>query len=238
LSVVEQKLQALAGEEVCVLMSGGLDSCVLAWLVSKYARGIHPVYIRTGLLWEAAECHWLERFFSALASPKIQPACILDLPVSDVYRQHWSLTGQAIPDHRSADGEVYLPGRNLLLLSKATLFCAMNQIPSLAVGTLKGNPFPDATHEFFCQFAAVASLALSFPLKVHTPFSDLSKVEVIELGGDLPLHLSFSCIDPVGLEHCGCCNKCAERRRSFQAAGMSDQTQYRSLPVLSQFAPS
>lgn len=238
MSDVEQELQALAGERVCVLISGGLDSCVLASAVSKHARIAHPVYIRTGLLWESAECYWLERFFSALASPRIQPARVLDLPVADIYQEHWSLTGEAIPDHRSTDGEVYLPGRNLLLLSKAALFCAMNRIPSLVIGTLKGNPFPDATREFFCRFGEVASLALDSPLKVHTPFSELSKAEVIELGRDFPLHLSFSCIHPAGLKHCGCCNKCAERRRSFKAAGIADSTHYNSLPVLSKYAPS
>ena len=222
----------MAGNPVCVLMSGGLDSCVLDAVASSRAEIVHPVYVRTGLLWETAELHWLHLYFSALASPRIQAVKILNLPVGDVYRRHWSLTGEAIPDHCSTDEEVYLPGRNLLLLSKTALFCALNQIPWLAIGTLKGNPFSDATQDFFDRYAEVASHGLNFRLRVQSPFAALSKVQVIQLGRGLPLHLSFSCIHPAGLAHCGSCNKCAERRRSFETAGIVDQTEYHSLPVL------
>jgi len=229
---IEEILREVAGKRVCILMSGGLDSCVLASAMTGRARDVQPVYIRSNLLWEATELHWVQRFLAALASPQIKTLKILEMPVSDVYRHHWSLTGEEIPDYSSTDEEVYLPGRNLLLLSKATLFCALNQIPLLAIGTLKGNPFPDATEVFFSQYAKLASQALNFKLAVLTPFSSLSKMQVILLGKALPLHLSFSCIHPRGLTHCGKCNKCAERRRSFHAAGIPDQTEYHSLPEL------
>jgi len=229
---IEEILQEAADKRVCVLMSGGLDSCVLASAMADGARSVHPIYIRSNLIWEATELHWVQRFLAALASPQIQTLKILEMPVGDVYRQHWSLTGDEIPDHSSTDEEVYLPGRNLLLLSKATLFCALNQIPLLAIGILKGNPFPDATEVFFSQYAKLASQALDYGLMVLTPFSSLSKMQVIRLGQDLPLHLSFSCIHPKGLTHCGSCNKCAERRRSFRAAGIPDRTEYHSLPEL------
>ena len=230
--MVEDILRDATGKRVCVLLSGGLDSCVLASAMTGGAQSVHPLYIRSNLLWEAAELHGVQRFLAALTSPRIQTLRILDMPVSDMYRHHWSLTGEEIPDHRSSDEEVYLPGRNLLLLSKAALFCALNSIPRLAMGILKGNPFPDATEVFFNQYAKLAGQALDFNLEILTPFSNLSKDQVILLGKGLPLHLSFSCIHPVGLTHCGSCNKCAERRRSFQAAGIPDRTEYHSLPEL------
>ncbi len=237
MKVVEDILQGASGKRVCVLMSGGLDSCVLASALTGGAQSVHPVYIRSHLLWEAAELHWVQHFFASLASPQIQTLNILDMPVNDVYRRHWSLTGEEIPDHHSTDDEVYLPGRNLLLLSKAALFCALNQISLLAMGILRGNPFPDATQDFFSQYAKLASQALDFSLKILAPFSSLSKEQVILLGRRLPLHLSFSCIHPLGLVHCGSCNKCAERRRSFRAAGIPDQTEYHSLPELTRHGP-
>jgi 7-cyano-7-deazaguanine synthase len=102
----------------------------------------------------------------------------------------------------------------------------------VALGLLKGNPFPDSTPEFFSRFQAAASQALSFELQIITPFADLSKAEVIQLGRGLPLELTFSCINPAGQDHCGACNKCAERRRSFVLAGVVDKTRYHSLPSL------
>ena len=78
----------------------------------------------------------------------------------------------------------------------------------------------------------MAAGALTHPLEIVTPFSSLSKTEVIDLGRALPLELTFSCIRPVGEKHCGGCNKCAERRRSFAEAGVKDRTDYHRLPGL------
>jgi 7-cyano-7-deazaguanine synthase len=48
----------------------------------------------------------------------------------------------------------------------------------------------------------------------------------MELGSELPLALTFSCISPRGGLHCGACNKCAERQAAFRAAEMADETRY------------
>lgn len=222
----------MGGKKVCVLLSGGLDSCVLAWMAQRYAHEVLPVYTRTGLVWEQAEMYWLGRMLKNLSTPRLLPLKVFDLPVSDIYGSHWSLTGVQVPDYSSEDSAVYLPGRNLLLLSKTALFCSMNRIPFVLLGTLKGNPFPDSTPDFFNRFSTLANQALGASFRILTPFASMSKKDVICLGKDLPLHLSFSCISPVGLIHCGLCNKCAERRRSFRLADIPDQTEYHSNTAL------
>ena len=121
-----------------------------------------------------------------------------------------------MPSEDTPDSAVYLPGRNLLLLAKSSVWSALDDFGVVALGTLKGNPFADSGPEFFDGLAAVASLALARPLAVETPFARLSKVEVLERGRHLALELTFSCIDPEDGEHCGRCNKCAERRRRSQ----------------------
>ncbi|MBM3804168.1 MAG: 7-cyano-7-deazaguanine synthase [Acidimicrobiia bacterium] len=219
-------------EKVAVLVSGGLDSCVLTSHLAAAGRTVFPVYVQQGLHWEPVEQHWTKRFLAAIAQPCLQPLQEIVLPVTDLYQSHWSTTGESTPDHLSDDREVYLPGRNLLLLAKTCLYCALNQIPSAALGPLAGNPFADSTPEFFSRFEEMASLALGFAFKVETPFAKLTKADVIRLGRHLPLELSFSCIQPAGLEHCGACNKCAERRRSFREANVEDKTRYQNLPDL------
>jgi 7-cyano-7-deazaguanine synthase len=220
------------GNKVAVLVSGGLDSCVLTAHLAAGERTVYPVYVRQGLVWEAVEQHWMKKFLMAIAAPNIEPLREIALPVTDLYDSHWSTTGESTPDHLSDDREVYLPGRNLLLLSKTSLYCALNEIQVTALGPLAGNPFADSTAEFFTRFGEIASLALSFRFTVETPFAKLTKADVIRLGRHLPLELSFSCIRPAGLNHCGACNKCAERRRSFQEAGVEDKTPYENLPPL------
>jgi 7-cyano-7-deazaguanine synthase len=54
----------------------------------------------------------------------------------------------------------------------------------------------------------------------------MTKRQVMELGRDLPLELTFSCISPVDSLHCGRCNKCAERQAAFRDAGLPDGTRY------------
>ena len=228
--------RGLKNRRACVLISGGLDSCVLLAHLGEQGREITPLYVQAGLVWERVELIWLRRFLASLNHSGLKPLKRLSFPVEDTYQTHWSTTGQAVPGAHSEDSAVYLPGRNLLLLSKAAVYCALNRIGVIALGLLKGNPFPDATPAFLRGFESLASQALTHSLEIVTPFSSLSKAAVIELGKAFPLELTFSCIRPVGEKHCGGCNKCAERRRSFADAGVNDRTDYHRLPGL-EFRP-
>jgi 7-cyano-7-deazaguanine synthase len=213
---------------VCALVSGGLDSCVMLAELARRYRKVYPVFIRYDLVWETAELRHLKRFLRNAKIPRVQILTILDLPVRDLYGKHWSTTGRKVPHARTPDEAVYLPGRNLLLLSKTAVFCAFKKIDTISVGSLDHNPFPDATPRFFHEFAAVAGEALNFRVKIIAPFRKLPKEKVLRRGKSLPLHLSFSCIAPRHGLHCGRCNKCAERQQAFLVARVIDHTKYAS----------
>jgi len=215
-------------EAVAILASGGIDSAVLlAELTKEYAE-VYPLYIRNGLRWEETEMKWLKRFLDRLTHSAVQPISLLDLPIRDLQKTHWSVTGKGVPDASSEDSAVYIPGRNIFLLAKAGVWCSLKDIPTLAIGILRGNPFPDATPSFFETLEASFSEGLRFDLTIITPFAHLSKKEVVFKGKELPLELTFSCFSPRGESHCGACNKCAERRRAFRNAALSDPTVYAS----------
>ena len=215
------------GRRVVVLASGGVDSAVLVADRSYQGDVVQPIYIRFGLAWERAEEEHLRRFLDSLPEDcQALPLVALEFPVADVYGSHWSVSGAEVPDEDTPDSAVYLPGRNLLLLAKSSVWCALNDFAVVALGTLKGNPFADSGTEFFDGLASLASLALDRPLAVLTPFSGFTKVEVLERGRHLALEHTFSCIDPQQGEQCGRCNKCAERRRAFAASGLADRTAY------------
>ena len=197
---------------VCALVSGGLDSCVMLAELAKRYRPVFPVYNRQGLVWEVPELKALRRFLRAAKLKRVRPLTILELPADDIYGRHWSVTGQHAPGATSPDEAVYLPGRNLMLLSKAAVFCALHKIPVIAVGSLSGNPFPDATPAFFRNLAMTAGQALDFRFRIVAPFRQLTKLQVVRRGRGLPLHLSFCCIAPRRGRACGHCNKCAERQ--------------------------
>jgi 7-cyano-7-deazaguanine synthase len=215
-----------AGEALAVLVSGGLDSAIL--LGEALGRGsvVYPLYVRQGLYWEVTELTHLGHFLQDLAGPNLRSLHILDMPISDIYKDHWSLTGQGAPDADSPDEAVYLPGRNVLLLSKALLWCHLNHIGSVALAPLGGNPFPDATPEFFSAYEAIVNRAVGGQVHVLRPYARMSKREVMLRCRKLPLQWTFSCIHPINGHHCGQCNKCAERRRAFREACMVDVTVY------------
>jgi 7-cyano-7-deazaguanine synthase len=215
-----------AYEGVAVLASGGLDSAVLVAELLRRGRPVHPIYLRFGLAWEPTEEAHLRRFLATLTSPAPEPLIVLDAPIASVYGVHWSVAGNAVPDEHSADEAVYLPGRNLLLLAQPSVWCALHGVHTLALGTLKGNPFPDSSREFFDEFGALVRRGLGHALEIVAPFAELTKSDVLELGRGLALERTFSCIDPQGGLHCGHCNKCAERRRAFSALRIDDITEY------------
>ena len=215
-----------------VLLSAGLDSAVLAAAEMRRAT-VHPVYISAGLAWEAEELAALERLLEAPVYRGCAPLARLAFTVRDLYPEsHWALRGVP-PAFDTPDEDVYLTGRNIVLLSKAGIYCAQHDIPRLAIGPLAGNPFPDATIEFFEAMARALSLGLDRRLEIAAPFSEMDKSAVIRLGIELgvPLELTLSCMNPWQGRHCGQCSKCRERRDAFREAGVDDPTEYAAMPI-------
>jgi 7-cyano-7-deazaguanine synthase len=213
----------------CVLFSGGLDSAVLLAQERRAYQPVHPVHVRSGLAWEDAERRAIDRLLRAPAfSSGVAPLATLTVDMRDVYPDtHWAVTGRP-PAYDTPDEDVYLDGRNIVLLSKAAVLAARLAVARIALGPLAGNPFPDATPEFFRTMARALSLGLGRDIEIATPLAALHKEQVIALGVELgvPLELSMSCMNPRGDRHCGECSKCRERQDAFRDAGVPDQTTY------------
>ena len=211
-----------------VLLSGGLDSAVLLARElegpdggdSKVAQGAtQPIHVRAGLAWEDAEARTIARL---LAHPRfagrVAPVITLTMDMREVYPPtHWAVTGKP-PAYDTPDEEVYLEGRNIGLISKAAVLCGRLKIERLVLGPLAGNPFPDATPEFFAAMSRAMSLGLGSQLDVAAPLATMQKEDVIRLGRSLgvPLDLTLSCMNPqAGDTACGHCSKCRERDQAF-----------------------
>jgi 7-cyano-7-deazaguanine synthase len=211
-----------------VLLSGGLDSAVLA-ADEAGTYTVHPVYVAAGFAWEQGEQDIVRRLLSA--SPlagRTEPLVRLEFTMRDVYAPtHWAVTGRP-PAYDTPDEDVYLHGRNVALISKAAVYAASRDISRIALAPLAGNPFPDATPEFLSAFSTALSLGLATPIDIATPYSAIHKEDVIRRGAALgvPFELTLSCMNPVGTDHCGLCSKCRERRDAFAAAGIRDPTTY------------
>jgi 7-cyano-7-deazaguanine synthase len=216
------------GAPVAVLCSGGLDSVVLAADLATSAP-VHPIYVASGLAWETQERAMLERALACLPPrSRVATLHVLEASVRDVYSPtHWSLTGTP-PAWDTPDEDVYLVGRNVVLLGKAAVFCALRNIGRIALGPLAGNPFPDATTEFYEAMARALTLGLACPIAIETPYRTWQKADVIRRGNAVgaPMALTLSCMNPVDGMHCGACSKCRERHDAFIEALGQDPTTY------------
>ena len=219
-------------ERRAISLVSGLDSCIMTALLVREQGEVTPLFVRAGLKWESAELSALRDFFEALGHPGIRPLVETEIGAGTLYGSHWSTGGEPVPDAFAPDQAFYLPGRNLLLLSVAATYGAINEIPRIAIGILASNPFPDARPEFLRNFEAAAGSALDMEITVLTPLAQMHKIDLIKAGADFPVELSLSCADPFNGGHCGVCGKCGERRRGFIEAGVVDKTLYHELPPL------
>ena len=203
-------------KKICVLASGGFDSSVLLADLLERGHEVHPFYVRSGFYWEKAELHWLKLFLKKLKHKRLKPLTIAEVPMRWIMGGHWSLSGKGAPSSRAAWDSVYLPGRNLLLLSQAGVYAATHGIPIVALGVLRGNPFADSRPKFLKDMESAINDALRSRLKIEAPYTQLAKSQVARLAARLgkrfPLELTFSCLRPRGLSACGKCSKCGETK--------------------------
>jgi 7-cyano-7-deazaguanine synthase len=209
-----------------LLFSGGLDSAILLRKLVNDGGRVQPFYVRSQLVWEPAELGAVRRYLNRFAGLPVEKLVILDLPLADLYEDHWSLNGRQPPGASTADEAVYLPGRNALLVIKAALWCQLHGIEQLALAVLGSSPFADAASDFFDSLQSALNCGPHGPLRIARPFARLNKQQVMQLGDALPLELTFSCIAPIDGLQCGRCNKCAERKAAFRLVGREDLTRY------------
>jgi len=218
---------------IAVLCSSGLDSAVLLADAARAGRAV-PIYVSVGFAWEAEERRMLARLLAAPPfAGRVEPAVFLDFDMRDIFAPtHWAVAGTP-PAFDTPDEDVYIDGRNIILLSKTAVYMARHHISRVTIGPLAGNPFPDATPAFFEAMSRALSLGLAAPIDIAAPFAALHKADVIKKGIALgvPLELTLSCMQPVNGQHCGRCSKCRERRDAFREAGVEDPTPYAVAPI-------
>src|SRR5687768_11514584 len=179
-----------------LLLSGGLDSTALLCQFLEQGRRVQPFYVWSDVAWAAAEMTAVRELIHALANPLLAPLVTLHVPLADLYDVHWSVTGHDVPDADSPDEAVFLPGRNLLLVMKAAVWCQMHGIDELAMAPLSIIVFRGAVGYLFCAVDSCFGLACRCPVWFLPPVANMSRSELTCLACAYPLELSFSCIAP------------------------------------------
>lgn len=235
---MENAAQSKSDAGAVALLSGGVDSAVMVGVSLEASDDVWPLYVRQGFVWEDEEVRavgrYLESFNGAHAANGVRYGRLKGLGtgtlgVPEGYASRWAIDGDLdAPDENSPDEAVYLPGRNLALLTQAAIYAHAVGARRIQIGILRGNPFPDATAAFFRSFERTVAEAMNLSVSIDTPLAELSKTDVLLRGKGFDLGLTLSCIRPRDGAHCARCNKCEERRRAFEKAGLQDGAKYRT----------
>lgn len=207
-----------------VLLSGGVDSCVLA---THLAAGSVPVTAigvnygqrhRVELAAAAQIAATLDIDFEIIDAPQLggRLSSALTNPDTPVPHGHYA--------HESMAATV-VPGRNLMFASMAIGIAASTGHDTVALAVHAGDHpiYPDCRPEFTTGLDTVSRAA--YGVGVDAPFVKYSKTEIVALGHrlDAPMGLSWSCYEG-GDTHCGACGTCVERAEAFRDAGVPDPT--------------
>lgn len=130
----------------------------------------------------------------------------------------------------------YVPARNTIMLSLALAWAEVLQAQDIFIGVnaLDYSGYPDCRTEYVQAFQQMANLATKFAVEgqkitVHAPLIDMTKAEIIALGGKLGVDyaMTVSCYqaDKNGAA-CGRCDSCRLRSEGFKQAGVADPTKY------------
>jgi 7-cyano-7-deazaguanine synthase len=113
-----------------LLLSGGIDSAVLLDQLLERGSQVVPFYVRTGCVWDDCELAAVDRFVTSMPHEELADLIVMEMPLADLYGDHWSISGRGVPDDSTPDEAVFMPGRNPLLLIKPALWCQSHGVPS------------------------------------------------------------------------------------------------------------
>jgi 7-cyano-7-deazaguanine synthase len=217
-------------EGLVALVSGGLDSAVMVGLAAEAGEAIFPLYVRQGFVWENEEAAALQKFLESirrLDRGRVHALATARFEAPEGCAGAWATDERAEPPGANTPDEaVYLPGRNVVLLTQAALLAQASRVSRIQLGILSSNPFSDATGSFFNSIEETMFEAIRWRVTIERPFESMSKTDLLKRGAKFDLGLTLSCLRPLDGAHCGNCNKCAERAKAFRNAGLRDPARF------------
>ncbi|MFC3714956.1 7-cyano-7-deazaguanine synthase QueC [Luteimonas soli] len=224
-------------KKAVVLVSGGMDSAVVAAVAREQGFAVHALSVSYG-----------QRHTSELAAAARVAAtlCVTEHKVVNVDLR--TIGGSALTadidvpldsDQDASAPEIpvtYVPARNTIMLSvalgwaevlgAADIFCGVNAVDY--------SGYPDCRPEFIEAFERLANLATKAGvegagIRIHAPLQRMGKAAIVReglrLGVDFAQTVSCYQADAQG-RACGHCDACRLRAEGFAAAGAPDPTRY------------
>jgi 7-cyano-7-deazaguanine synthase len=172
---------------IVTLVSGGMDSSLMALMAKEDNIMQHPLFIDYGQIGCEREYRACRAVHSAHGLPT--PA-----------RMDLSGFGKTISSgltDRSKDiyADAFLPGRNMLFLLAGSAYAHNMNANAVSIGLLneKTHLFPDQTSGFISQIEKSISMCMGIKINIIAPLMSFYKIDVIRLANKFNLTETYSC---------------------------------------------
>jgi 7-cyano-7-deazaguanine synthase len=227
------KISEAQGRKAVVLLSGGLDSMVVAGLVREAGYRLFALTINYN------QRHSVELEAAGRIAAHLGAERHVTLPL-DLRQFGGSALTDDIDVPKTGVGEdipvTYVPARNLVFLSLTLAWAEAVGARDIFIGVnaLDYSGYPDCRPEFIEGFANLANLATKAGAEgegftIHAPLQYLGKADIARESARLGLDsgMSWSCYDPQpDGKACGLCDSCRLRLAGFADAGLVDNLPY------------
>lgn len=188
---------------IVTLVSGGLDSSLMAYLAQDEGVAQYPLLVNYGQRCFDQELSACENVLGKL---DLLPIQVMDL------RGFGAVISSSLtkPNLRIYE-DAFLPGRNLLFLLAGASYAYETSSSGVAIGLLSEDYhlFPDQTTDFVLSAEQTIEKAIGRSVKIITPLIELSKREVLKLAELKGITATYSCHMGTS-EPCGECISCRE----------------------------
>jgi len=215
--------------KIVVLLSGGMDSTVLAHHLNDQGHELRALAFNYG-----------QRHVREVQAAEAQ-ADILKIPfsIADLAGLRDLLPGSSQTDptvavptgHYTAENmkATVVPNRNMILLAIAVGHAIAHGCDAVAYAAHAGDHaiYPDCRPEFVDALQLAVNLCDEKHIDLERPFIRMTKNQIVSLGQALhvPFQNTWTCYVGGSL-HCGRCGTCVERREAFFLAGIEDPVKY------------
>ena len=158
---------------------------------------------------------------------------IIPLDFMHTYFKSSLLEGaDAIPEGHYADSNMkstVVPFRNGIMLAIACGIAESNKLTRVLIANHSGDHtiYPDCRQQFNDAMSAAMTNGTYAGVHIFAPYTSITKANIAQRGARIGINYAetYSCYKG-GVNHCGKCGTCIERREALAEAGVTDTTTY------------
>jgi 7-cyano-7-deazaguanine synthase len=188
---------------IVTLVSGGLDSTLVAKLASEEGVEQFPLFVDYGQICSERELAACKQAMSSLHLP---PPKVVNLAgYGELIRS--GLTDPTL----HIINDAFTPGRNMLFLLVASAYAHQVGANAVSISLLHENTslFPDQTSDFLREAEELIARCMGKDIRVLAPLASYYKADVVRLANEKGIQNTYSC-HAGGEEPCGDCIACNE----------------------------